>query len=244
MGFRDLLFKLLPRCLHLPANYYYMKYRGAIEEELLILDELFTGRNLCVDIGANDGVYTYKLSKLCKRVEAFEPQPGCSELLKAYGAHNINVHCVALSDAPGVLDLHVPTVKGKVITGYATFNKISEGHITIPVPVRKLDDFSFTDVSFIKIDVEGHESRVLSGAKETILRERPVILIEIEQRHLGEIPITDVFEQISKLGYNGFFLLNKKYYSIGKFSPKDHQEKFLNDVSNKGYVNNFIFRPC
>jgi FkbM family methyltransferase len=244
LGFRNLLFKFLPRCFHLPANYYYMKYRGAIEYELLILDELFSGRNLCIDVGANDGVYTYKLAKFCGRVEAFEPQPGCCDLIKAYRAQNINVHCVALSDAPGVLNLNIPAIKGKAITGYATFNEISESHTTIPVPLRRLDDFSFKDVSFIKIDVEGHESRVLSGAKETILREQPVILIEIEQRHLGETPITDIFEQITNLGYKGFFLLNKKCYSINEFSLKDHQDKFLNDFSNKDYVNNFIFRPC
>lgn len=243
MGFRNLLFKLLPAQFHLPGNYFYMKCRGALEEELFILEELVPDGKVCIDIGANDGVYTYRLSKLCEQVEAFEPQPGCSELLKSYGAPNVRVHCCALSDTPGLLDLHIPSVNGRVNSGYATFGNVSEEHLTLRVPVRRLDDFNFENVSFIKIDVEGHESRVVAGATETILRERPIILIEIEQRHLGTIQIKDVFEQIHKLGYKGFFFLNNRYNSIDKFSLKDHQEKFLNDVSNRGYVNNFIFKP-
>jgi hypothetical protein len=142
-----------------------------------------------------------------------------------------------------MLDLHIPFVNGKVNTGYATLGKISQNHLTIRVPVKRLDDFGFADVSFIKIDVEGHESQVLAGATNTILRERPTILVEIEQRHLGEIPITDVFEQLAELGYRGYFLFNKKQHSLDEFSLKDHQANFLSDVSNPGYVNNFIFKP-
>ncbi|MFT4604024.1 MAG: hypothetical protein ACI9W4_000743 [Rhodothermales bacterium] len=53
----------------------------------------------------------------------------------------------------------------------------------VTVPRRTLDSFGLADVSFIKIDVEGHEHCVLVGALETIRRERPIVFVEAEERH-------------------------------------------------------------
>ena len=39
---------------------------------------------------------------------------------------------------------------------------------------------------FIKIDVEGHELKVIDGAKETIEKHKPNLLIEIEEQHSKE----------------------------------------------------------
>lgn len=42
-----------------------------------------------------------------------------------------------------------------------------------------LDDFGFTNVRFIKADVEGSEREVLDGARATLARDRPIILLEL-----------------------------------------------------------------
>ena len=47
------------------------------------------------------------------------------------------------------------------------------------VEVRRLDDFAFENVRFIKADVEGSEREVLDGARETIARDRPALLLEL-----------------------------------------------------------------
>jgi hypothetical protein len=46
------------------------------------------------------------------------------------------------------------------------------------IPLKTLDSFGFEEVDFIKIDVEGYELSVVKGAKETLLREKPFMVIE------------------------------------------------------------------
>jgi hypothetical protein len=44
----------------------------------------------------------------------------------------------------------------------------------------KLDDFNLGDIDYIKIDVDGYELNVLNGAKETINKYKPILVIEQE----------------------------------------------------------------
>jgi len=237
------LMRIVPKSLFLPTLYYYKKLTGQLDDELLMLKEIIGHCKCAVDIGANVGLYSYVLSKFCDRVEAFEPNPDCAETILAYNASNIKVHNIGLSSQSGYLTLHIPIINGMPVPGFASFEEFEGDQERIRVPVRRLDDFNIKDVSFIKIDVEGHEGEVLEGARQTILRERPILLIEIEQRHIAK-PIEEVFDQILKLGYTGYFLQNRKLRPLTDFSYKVHQEPFLQDVMNRKYINDFIFKPC
>lgn len=228
-------------------RYYYQKLKGTLDDELLMLNQMVSG-GCAIDIGANYGIYSYLLSKLCNQVEAFEPIPACAETLIAYSTsifsrRNINVHTAGLSNSNGSLILHVPIINNRHIFGFASFNKPETEHVCISVPIYRLDDFNFREVSFIKIDVEGHESKVLEGAMDTLVREKPVILIEIEQRHTSGIPMTSVFSTIIALGYEGFFISRDGLRPLSHFSYETNQQPFLNNVMCKDYINNFIFKP-
>jgi hypothetical protein len=59
-----------------------------------------------------------------------------------------------------------------------------------------LDAFHLDNVTFLKVDVEGHEVDLLLGAQETIKRNRPVILLEIKAKNL--VTVRNFF---SGLGY-------------------------------------------
>jgi hypothetical protein len=59
---------------------------------------------------------------------------------------------------------------------------------------RTIDSFGFSDVSLIKIDVEGHEKAVLLGAAQTIRTQHPTIFIEIWDHNKSKIvPIIEGF---------------------------------------------------
>jgi len=207
---------------------------------LHIVRQLIPRGHVSLDVGANNGVYTYALAKLSRRVEAFEPVPDCARTIAAFGAPNVVVHEVALSSRNGTRELFVPRDPGVVHTGLASFTRPNGAFEAVRVSVRTLDDYSFDDVSFIKIDVEGHELDVLRGARETVARSSPILLIEVEQRHLS-FPMDAVFHEVSRFGYRGFFVAGKHVSPLRTFSYKVHQEPFLHDVLSTEYVNNFIF---
>ena len=248
------MINICPKQWRTPLRFHYWKLLGKLENEILILKSLVGNGKTAIDIGANEGIYSYALSKLCERVEAFEPQPWCSEIILAYSQYSgskINVHTVGLSESIGSLPLHIPIVGGRLNTYLASFHEVEGERQSIKVPIHKLDDYHFQDVSFIKIDVEGYESKVIKGAKETILREKPVLLVEIEQRHLGNQPMESVFTEITELGYKGSFLHRGKFISLSEFSWDKYQKQFLElddemilkSQVQQEYVNNFIFRP-
>jgi FkbM family methyltransferase len=251
---KDFLLDICPRQLRLPLRFHYWKCRGKLENEILLLKKLVGKGRRAIDIGANEGIYSYALSKLCEVVEVFEPQPWCAEIVTAYSEYrrkNINVYKVGLSASKGKLILNIPLVDGKPQSYLATFRDVDCNKISLEVPVNRLDDYDFTDVSFIKIDVEGHESNVINGSRKTLLREKPTLLVEIEQRHLGSKPIEAVFNEIADLGYEGSFLYKGRLIPLSEFSYNEHQHLWLknhqfkldNNKSNSYYVNNFIFSP-
>jgi hypothetical protein len=61
-------------------------------------------------------------------------------------------------------------------------------------------------LDFIKVDIEGWEAHFLRGAKETIARFRPAILIEVAEpilRRAGSTP-ADIFNALQPLDYAVF----------------------------------------
>ena len=101
---------------------------------------------------------------------------------------------------------------------------------TFKINSRRIDDFNFDNkISLIKIDVEGHEIEVIDGAKITIEKNKPVLLVEIEEQH-SKKNVNDSINYINTLGYNSF------YYD--KDSLKNTSE-----LENFKLYNNFIFLP-
>jgi hypothetical protein len=258
MKVQESLISLLPPSLALPFKFYYHKFRGRLEAEISCLNQLGENRKRAIDIGANAGFYTYALSRLYDVVEVFEPQSWCTKSILSYSKLSpcqINIHNVGLADDNGSLNLHIPVSEGdysqlvegvgSLTTGLASFKKLDGEQRTIEVQVRKLDDYNFQDVSFMKIDVEGYESKVIEGATQTITREKPILLIEIENRHLEGKSITDIFDQISEFGYEGEFLYKGRIEKLEDFYTQIQakQNYFLEEDSQNIYINNFIFKP-
>lgn len=133
-------------------------------------------------------------------------------------------------------------IQNRLRTERASLEKIDCVYEKRVVEVKTLDSFNLNDVDLIKIDVEGHEKRVLVGSLDTISRCKPILLIEIEQRHI-DYDINEIFSFIENLGYQGFFLMNGEINEIHDFERDKHQMISTGEHSKNLYINNFIFIP-
>ena len=153
------------------------------EPELSVLAELIPRGGTAIDVGANQGFFAYALANVADRVVAFEPNPDYAFFARWMLRGRAEVLKLALSDQAGRATFHVPISDQGMDLHFA--GSLKRTHAQFPavksydVEVRRLDDFDFPDVRFIKADVEGSEREVLAGAQATIARDRPVILLEL-----------------------------------------------------------------
>jgi FkbM family methyltransferase len=142
-----------------------------------------------LDIGAHIGAISVFLSRHFKKVSAFEAIPQTYEtlLMNVGDLENVQAFNVAISSEAGELFLsHFQT--HSQLSHVETALEARKSQRVGPIKGATIDSFAYDDVSFIKIDVEGYELPVLTGAQETILRCRPVILMEQagnEEKHFG-----------------------------------------------------------
>ena len=244
MSVARLIRQRLPAAWQPPIRFLYERTRGLLERELSVVTSATQRGDHVVDVGANHGLYTHALAKRGARVEAFEPQPECLAVLRAYASRlrpaNVRVHPIALSAKAGMGTLHVPD--GSTSSPSASLRAITANDATLEVVLERLDAFEFSDLDLVKIDVEGAELDVLRGAVETLGRCRPLLFIEIEQRHHPE-PIAEVFGQIASFGYDGAFL-----DALGRLRPlsafdveRCQLEPALGRDRGQPYINNFFF---
>ena len=154
------------------------------EPESRWLGEYAPSGGIAVDAGANIGLWTYAMatSGLFRGVLAFEPNGELTGDLLSAKLPNVRVIQKALSSQGGVRHLRVPMKNGVLLSGWASLDKEQEVDWDdlqeILVETTRLDDEVAGHVSFLKIDVEGHELPVLDGARRTVSSSRPVCLIE------------------------------------------------------------------
>lgn len=149
-----------------------------------------------IDIGAHIGLWSYNMAHEFKYVYAFEP---VKEFRECFSLNvmfpNVALFPVALGD--NALE-RVEMVLTPDNTG-STHVKEGVGN----VEVKTLDAYEFQDIDFIKIDTEGYELKVLRGARETILRCKPVIIVE-QKRDMATarygLPALGAVEYLKELG--------------------------------------------
>lgn len=232
---------IIPIRYQLSIRYLFLKKINKLDEEMLYVSKLLKSRRRFLDIGANFGIYSYHFKNIFRNIDAFEP---LSEItcLRSIQSEFLKVHNVALSNKIGEFQFHIPLQRGLPILPLSSLEKRDGDCEVRTIKVNTVDSYNFEDVDLIKIDVEGHEQRVIEGAIKVIKKNKPILIVEIEQRHIKN-KIDEVFMSILNLNYSGFFIQKGNLTSLNEFSYELNQKPFLDDVMVKCYINNFIFIP-
>jgi FkbM family methyltransferase len=145
-----------------------------------------------LDIGANVGLWSQDLCKEFDQVIAFEPVADFRAcLLKNVTATNFEVRACALGESDTQINMIITADN----TGHSHVDTASIGAGSIPM--YRLDSLNLPHIDYIKIDCEGYENTILRGAKETILKYRPIMVVE-HKKH-KDVGHTDTAQALDTL---------------------------------------------
>jgi FkbM family methyltransferase len=191
-----------------------------------------------LDIGANIGLYALlaALENPDAAVYGFEAAPAVYELFVANVEANglrdrIEPIHSALADRDGEITLYVrPT--GTPLSA-STLEGFRENTVPTRVPAMRGD--SFVDarglhVDLIKIDTEATEPVVLDAMRETLERDRPIVICEV----LMSRTHTALRELFDSLGYRASQITDE-----GLVDMPD-----IDRLGRSGSFRNFLFRPA
>jgi FkbM family methyltransferase len=173
------------------------------EPEFQMLEQLVQDGDWVIDVGANLGHYTSRLSDLVGprgRVLAFEPIPTTFSLLAAHARsfphQNVTLYNAAISDGVRQVAMAVPRFHDGLENYYQAHivNGGSTDGDLLNVLTMSLDALEFPQrISLVKIDAEGHEDTVLAGMEKTLVQHGPTLIVES--------PSPEFAARVEKLGY-------------------------------------------
>ena len=216
-----------------------MYYFGDLDPKLSWLCRKILRRgDTAIDIGANLGVVAVIMASVVGSsgtVHAFEPQPDLASLIVRSAELNafdhLHVHCVALGNQDDCLELCIPHGN----SGSASLIRRDNKGTTKAVPVKEsgpyLEGLGVGAIRLIKIDVEGFEDSIFSGAA-SYLRKNPPDAIIFESNDYS-IDFVDqlVTKTLSSLGYS-FIEIQKSFSRVHlrRIDLKNPRPRYSHDI--------------
>jgi FkbM family methyltransferase len=195
------------------------------ELEIRILEQLLRHsgtdlRPVVLDIGSNIGQYSYYLSKYVRprggMCIGFEPRSDLwPRLIRNVRQNNFTAERLAISDQDGTALLSLPENHCSSAIVSDQVADVRSERVQRTTLDSYVQEKGLVPITFVKIDVEGHEPEVLGGAQCVLEEQLPVVLCELENRHL--IPrghtVDQVIKHMSAVGYE-CFVVSRRQFSI------------------------------
>lgn len=253
---KPILFKLMGKSGYKYAQMYGkirdIEHRLVEEKEMNLLPLIVKEGDTVLDIGANYAYYSERLSKLVGNsgtVHAFEPIPFtyevCAMIVKKLNLKNVNLNNKGVSDKTMTVEFSVPKLDfGGISAGQAHISGRTidvdkkkdyynfDSEEKVQCEVVDLDSFlgdKISNLSFVKIDIEGAEYMALKGMEKMIQIHKPILLLEIQPTFLKGFNIDESdFKSYltSDLGYQ-LFVFNStscklNYYTETSFADDNY----------------------
>ena len=162
-------------------------------------------------------------------VITFEPQPwaykGIKKTLAKNGIKNVKVVNAGLSNEKGKLRFCSDGSGSSSICTERSSSK-KKWEEVYDIPVVTLDDYNLKNVSIMKVDVEGHEQKVLEGSLKILENNQPNLLIEIEKRHRKLDPDYTI-SFLKEVGYQCFVFDEAKLIEVKKYEDFPLKNNFI-----------------
>ena len=187
---------------------------GTYEKGILSLLEKYLKKGDCfIDVGANIGLMTIFAAKQVGpngKVIAFEAHPETAKILE----FNLNLNSITNVESCiyALGSENTQTViydNWQVNRGGASLVISEENSVSYPIEVKTLDECidSALIPKVIKIDVEGFELEVLKGAKKTIQKIQPILIIELSSHRDNKYEISELMDYIESFNIYSFYKL-------------------------------------
>ncbi len=158
-------------------------------ETMRVFLTLLRPDSVCLDVGANTGLFALTAAALHERaqVHAFEPLPLIAERLRRNGKlnrlSNVVVNQVAVGRLAGETVLHVPVTHFCLPSSASTAAGMFTKTRPLKVPLVSLDSYvrsqGLPRVDLIKMDTETTEHHVIAGAQQLLARDEPALIVEV-----------------------------------------------------------------
>ena len=162
------------------------------EAELHFVRTLLRGGESVLDVGANHGVYALSMAREVGpggRVLAIEPAGETAARLRASASENgfsqLHVLQCAISDHEGTAVLHTGSSSELSTLGAASHAARGSESVRLTTLDACVAEHRWTDIAFVKMDVEGEEIRALEGARGLLERDEPLWMVEY--KHGGQV---------------------------------------------------------
>lgn len=218
------------------------------EPEIRFLKNIINKNENCLHIGASDARHSYVMSGLIGdgQVYAFEPSSysygHLALMVKLHRLKNVHAFHLAVSDKAGTVCLVTPQKStghaGRsfaFITGVGntSMNRTdikSDSASSEEVMAVSIDGFvkenKLARIDFIRCDTEGSEMLILKGAKETLRKYKPNLLVEIHSKALRDVFNSNAAEVTGFLFDHGYDMFREDDGVIKQVSTVDETEKW------------------
>jgi len=181
-------------------DHYLNHIKNGFEPETLnLFTSLAVNSRVVLDIGANIGCTAIFLGDIVESVYAFEPSPTTFAFLEKNILNSGKNNIISQNFGLGAESTRTTlTFSPSNRSGGFVSNQIQvdRDHVTETITIKTLDEvirlLDIQHIDFIKIDVEGFEKNVICGAMETILINKPVIVLELNHWCLNAFQRTSV----------------------------------------------------
>jgi FkbM family methyltransferase len=172
------------------------------------------GMNI-IDIGAHIGVMSVSMARLSgpdTKIYSFEPTPSTMDVFKeVIRLNHLEKQIIplpdAISESRGTVKFYISTIEGNNSNTLIKYRGEAAAEQMLEVNTISIDEFkssrNIPRLDFIKIDAEGAELKVLKGAKNTFLKDRPVAILAIHPNAIiaGGDTLEQIWDFITTLRY-------------------------------------------